>query len=108
MVLVDIRPLPLRQLHGEVPDSLVIARSDLEFRFDPRNVEERLSIADRFDLRVIVLDQDGRASSLAAAALHDIGLLNATDVIGGFEAWKKAGLPAYVQSVSDRSSIRLS
>ena len=36
---------------------------------------------------------EGYSSSLAAASLHDLGLLNATDVVGGFEAWNAAGLP---------------
>jgi rhodanese-related sulfurtransferase len=43
---------------------------------------------------VIVVCAEGYSSSLAAASLQDIGLVNATDVIGGFEAWKAAGLPA--------------
>ena len=101
MVLVDIRPLPLRQLHGEVPDSLVIARSDLEFRFDPRNVEEQLSIANRLDLCVTVLDQDVRAGSLSLAAPHGFGLLIA--IIGSFVAWKE-GFPASIRFVFKRLS----
>jgi rhodanese-related sulfurtransferase len=64
----------------------------LEWRLDPRRVD-RLSIADRYDLRAIVLCQEGYTSSLAAAALQEIGLWNATDVVGGYEAWKNAGLP---------------
>jgi rhodanese-related sulfurtransferase len=64
----------------------------LEWRLDPRSVD-RLSIADRYDLRAIVLCQEGYTSSLAAAALQEIGLWNATDVVGGYEAWKNAGLP---------------
>jgi rhodanese-related sulfurtransferase len=35
----------------------------------------------------------GYASSLAAASLQDIGLVNATDLAGGFLAWVAAGLP---------------
>nr|WP_201760473.1 MULTISPECIES: hypothetical protein [unclassified Nonomuraea] len=36
---------------------------------------------------------EGYSSSLAAASLRTIGLARATDVIGGFRAWKQAGLP---------------
>ena len=36
---------------------------------------------------------EGFSSSLAAASLKELGLVNATDVIGGFRAWKDAGLP---------------
>ena len=32
-------------------------------------------------------------SSLAAFSLQQLGLLNATDIIGGYQAWKDAGLP---------------
>ena len=64
----------------------------LEWRFDPRS-DARLDIAGRYDLRVIVFCQQGYTSSLAAAALHEIGLHAATDIVGGIEAWAEAGLP---------------
>jgi rhodanese-related sulfurtransferase len=56
-------------------------------------VRRRLPIADRYDLPVIVFCQEGYTSSLAAAALHDLGLYQATDIVGGFVAWAAAGLP---------------
>ena len=74
-------------------------RNVLEWRFDPR-CAHRLPIADRYDLRVIVFCQEGYTSSLAAAALHDLGMLNATDIIGGYAAWKDAGLPDEVEMSS--------
>ena len=89
-VLVDIRPAAQRAAEGMVPGALVIERNVLEWRFDPRS-EARLPIAD-YDLHVIVLCSEGYTSSLAAASLLDLGL-RATDVIGGFCAWKAAGLP---------------
>ena len=52
----------------------------------------------RFDLRIIVFCTEGYTSSLAAVSLHDIGLLNSTDMIGGFVAWKIAGLPTQMFS----------
>ena len=64
---INVRSPLLCQLHGEAIDPLAIARSDLELRFDPRNVEEQLSIANRLDLCVTVLDQDVRAGSLSLA-----------------------------------------
>ncbi|KAI5115201.1 hypothetical protein M0805_008173 [Coniferiporia weirii] len=91
-VLVDIRPAAEREKHGTVPGALAVERSVLEWRFDPC-CDARLNIADRYDLRVVVFDGEGLGSSLAAVALHDLGLLNATDVVGGFAAWKEAGLP---------------
>jgi rhodanese-related sulfurtransferase len=91
-LLIDIRPASQRAVHGGIHGSLLIERNVLEWRLDPRSAA-RLSIADRYDLRAIVLCQEGYTSSLAAAALQEIGLWNATDVVGGYEAWKNAGLP---------------
>jgi len=91
-VLVDIRPVAQRRAAGTIPGALVVERNVLEWRFDPRSAA-RLPIADRYDLPVIVFCQEGYTSSLAAAALHDLGLHQATDMIGGFAAWATAGLP---------------
>jgi len=92
VLLVDIRPPSFRATYGLIPGALVVERMVLEWKFDPRCVEERLDIATRYDLRVIIICHEGLASSLAAAALQDIGLLNATDIVGGFMAWKEEGL----------------
>jgi rhodanese-related sulfurtransferase len=91
-VLVDIRPAAQREATGEIPDAVVVERNVLEWRFDPRS-DARLPIADRYDLPVVIFCQEGYTSSLAAAALQDLGLHRATDVIGGFTAWAAAGLP---------------
>jgi len=92
VLLVDIRPAAQRARYGQIPGAMIIERNVLEWRFDPRSLDGRLDIATRYDLRVIVFCQEGYTSSLAAAALQDVGLLNATDVIGGYKAWKEAGL----------------
>ena len=91
-VLVDIRPHAQRHREGDVPAALVIERNVLEWRLDPRS-DARLPIADRYDLPVVVVCQEGYTSSLAAVALHDLGLWRATDLAGGFAAWSAAGLP---------------
>jgi rhodanese-related sulfurtransferase len=85
-VLVDIRPALQRATHGELPGALVIERNVLEWRLDPAS-EAPLPIA-AYDLEVIVLCQEGYASSLAAATLQELGLHRATDVIGGYAAWR--------------------
>jgi len=90
-VLVDIRPQAQRAAKGEIPGALVVERNVLEWRLDPRS-DARLPVA-AYDLRVIVFCQEGYTSSLAAAALLDLGLANATDLDGGFRAWREAGLP---------------
>jgi rhodanese-related sulfurtransferase len=92
--LVDIRPAAQRAANGEIPGALIVERNVLEWRFDPRSTA-RLPIAGRYDLPVIVFCQEGYTSSLAAAALQDLGLHRATDVAGGFAAWRLAGLPAF-------------
>ncbi|KAG5353083.1 Adenylyltransferase and sulfurtransferase MOCS3 [Termitomyces sp. T112] len=97
--LVDIRPAAQRELGG-IQGSLVIERNVLEWRFDPRS-SSKLAIADRYDLRIIVFCQEGYTSSLAAYSLQQLGLLNATDIIGGYQAWKDAGLP-----VDDKARAR--
>jgi rhodanese-related sulfurtransferase len=90
-VLVDIRPERQRRAEGEVPAAHVVERNVLEWRFDPTS-EAALPFASD-DLEVIVLCQEGYTSSLAAEALVELGISRATDVAGGFAAWRAAGLP---------------
>lgn len=92
-VLVDIRPAAMRADDGEIPGSAVIERNHLEWRLDPCSAA-RLPWVSGYDHRIIVMCQEGYTSSLAAAALHDLGLHRATDVIGGFAAWTAQGLPS--------------
>jgi rhodanese-related sulfurtransferase len=92
--LVDIRPQAQREREGEVhPDlaPVLIERNVLEWRLDPRHPSS-LPIAD-LGLRVILLCQEGYTSSLAADVLLRLGIYRSTDVIGGFAAWRSAGLP---------------
>jgi rhodanese-related sulfurtransferase len=91
-VVVDIRPVEQRRRHGGIPGAVIIERNVLEWRLDPQS-DARLPFADSYDLAVIVVCQEGYASSLAAATLQEIGLRHATDLAGGFEAWQAAGLP---------------
>jgi rhodanese-related sulfurtransferase len=90
--LIDIRPAAQRAAAGEVPGSVVIERNHLEWRLDPAS-DARLPWATGYDLRPIVICAEGYTSSLAAAALQDLGLALATDVAGGYQAWQAAGLP---------------
>ncbi|REE96763.1 rhodanese-like domain-containing protein [Thermomonospora umbrina] len=91
-LLVDIRPQSFRAAEGEVPGSLILERNVLEWRFDPAG-DARIAEATDYDVRVIVLCSEGYTSSLAAASLHDLGLSRATDVVGGYRAWRALGLP---------------
>ena len=91
-VLVDIRPSEQRMTEGEVPGAIIIGRNVLEWRLDPRS-EARIPALARPDARIIVMCSEGYASTLAAASLRRIGLREATDLDGGFQAWQAAGLP---------------
>jgi rhodanese-related sulfurtransferase len=90
--LIDIRPASQRAEHGEVPGSVVIERNHLEWRLDPES-DARLPWVTGYDLRPIVICAEGYTSSLAAAALQELGFARATDVAGGYLAWQAAGLP---------------
>ncbi|BBX53720.1 rhodanese-like domain-containing protein [Mycolicibacterium poriferae] len=87
-VLVDIRPAAQRAAEGEVAAALVVERNVLEWRCDPTS-DARLPQAVDDDVEWVVLCSEGYTSSLAAAALQDLGLHRATDVIGGYHTLKK-------------------
>lgn len=91
-VLVDIRPAAQRTDTGSAPGALIIERNVLEWRLDPAG-DARIPEAVDHDVRWIILCQQGYASSLAAATLQRIGLHRATDVIGGWDAWRAVAPP---------------
>jgi rhodanese-related sulfurtransferase len=90
-VLVDIRPQAQRAVEGEVPGALVIERNVLEWRCDPTS-DARLPQAVDDDVEWVIVCSQGYTSSLAAAALQDLGLHRATDVVGGYHALVGAGV----------------
>ena len=100
-LLVDIRYEALRRQDGTVPGALIVERNELEWRLDPA-CAHRADEATGHDLRVVVICDEGYASSLAAVSLHRLGLRHATDVSGGFRVWRAAGLP--VQPPAPRPS----
>jgi rhodanese-related sulfurtransferase len=91
-LLVDIRPAEQRTEGGDIPGAIVIDRNVLEWRLAPTS-QWRIAAIRSPGTRVLVLCSQGYSSSLAAATLKELGLVNATDVVGGFEAWQAAGLP---------------
>jgi rhodanese-related sulfurtransferase len=91
-LLVDIRPAWQRAEEGEIPGALLIERNHLEWRLDPAS-DARIPEAVDHDVEIVVICSEGYSSSLAAASLQDLGLSRATDVVGGFCAWRDAGLP---------------
>ncbi|NEC26218.1 sulfurtransferase [Streptomyces sp. SID8111] len=91
-LLVDIRYAALRERDGLIPGAVVVERNELEWRLDPTG-SHRLPEATGHDLCVVVVCNEGYASSLAAESLLRLGLRRATDLVGGFQAWRAAGLP---------------
>ncbi|MEV5650722.1 rhodanese-like domain-containing protein [Nocardia sp. NPDC052254] len=90
-LIVDIRPHANRLAEGEIPGSVVVERIVLEWRLDPTGAHRLPGLT--ADSDVIIVCNEGYASSLAAADAQRLGLTRATDLIGGFRAWKAAGLP---------------
>lgn len=90
-VLVDIRGDDQLRTHGCIPGAIHIPRNVLEWRADPNCSTCDPRIADR-DVIIVIVCQEGYQSSLAASNLHDLGFKRATDLEGGFEAWRAAGL----------------
>ncbi|MCU1666185.1 MAG: hypothetical protein QOI36_5206 [Pseudonocardiales bacterium] len=88
-ILVDTRPGWQREQEGELPGALVIERNHLEWRLDPAS-DARIPEATDHEVTWIVFCSEGYSSSLAAASLQDLGLHNATDLDGGYQAWTKA------------------
>lgn len=99
-VLVDIRPAGLRAEEGDVGRALVIERNYLEWRLDPTS-DARIPEATGDDVRWVILCSEGYTSSLAAAALLDLGLPKATDVAGGYQALKAAGVLTRLNQAAD-------
>jgi rhodanese-related sulfurtransferase len=98
-LLVDTRCAELRHADGIVPGSVHVPLSVLYWRLDPASGYDDPALSD-LDRQVVLLCAHGYSSSLAAATLRELGFLRATDVIGGFEAWRDAGLP--VEPAPDR------
>lgn len=91
-VLVDTRTDAQRRRDGAIPGALVIERTVLEWRVDPTSGASHPAIGG-LDAPLILLCAEGDSSSLAVGSLLDLGASRVTDVIGGFEAWRAAGLP---------------
>jgi rhodanese-related sulfurtransferase len=91
-VLVDIRSEVQRAADGVVPGARFVPRNVLEWRLDPSSPHRDPALA-RSAGTVILMCDEGYQSSLAAATLQDLGVAGATDLAGGFRAWRAAGLP---------------
>ncbi|GAA0533857.1 sulfurtransferase [Saccharopolyspora subtropica] len=90
-LIIDIRPQANRLAEGEIPGALTVERIVLEWRLDPAGHHRLEGLHP--DRPVVLVCNEGYASSLAAAQAKALGLTRATDLAGGFRAWKAAGLP---------------
>ena len=91
-LLIDIRSDAQRAEDGELPGATYVPRNVLEWRLDPA-CEHRDPQLARPDAEIVLFCNEGYQSSLAAATLQELGLARATDLEGGFQAWRAAGLP---------------
>ena len=96
--IVDLRCDDDRREHGTIPGSVPIPLSVVFWRLDPSSGYDDQSLSDP-SRRFVLVCNDGYSSSLAAATLRDLGFERATDLAGGFNAWRAAGLP--VEPVAD-------
>jgi rhodanese-related sulfurtransferase len=92
-VLVDIRSERQREADGVIPGALFHPRNVLEWRVDPTSGHSDPALSGDADRRIVLVCDSGYQSSLAAATLVDLGFARATDLVGGFQAWRAAGLP---------------
>ena len=86
-LVVDVRPVEQRERDGELPGAVVVDRNVLEWRLDPTS-PHRLDVVTSADQRIVLVCNEGYSSSLAAATLRELGLSRATDLVGGFQAWR--------------------
>jgi rhodanese-related sulfurtransferase len=91
-ILLDVRSELQRERDGVVPGSVFFPRNVLEWRCDPASAWRDERVCDRGRLLIVMCDE-GYQSSLAAANLRRLGFERATDLAGGFQAWRAAGLP---------------
>lgn len=91
-IVIDTRTEAQRAEQGELPGAIVIDRTVLEWRLDPQSITCIPEVTD-YQQVIVVVCRQGCSSSLAAASLRSVGLTNATDLVGGVEAWVAAGHP---------------
>ena len=95
--LIDVRTTEQIRADGHLPYVLEISLTVLEWRLDPAS-DSRLKRAPELASQVVVICNQGYCSSLAASRLQELGFARATDVIGGFQAWREQGLPLAIET----------
>ena len=88
-LVIDTRPVAQREADGELPGAIVVDRNVLEWRLDPSS-PHRIPQVTSADQPVVVVCNEGFASTLAALSLREVGLTDVTDLEGGYQAWRAA------------------
>jgi rhodanese-related sulfurtransferase len=101
-VMIDLRSSDERRREGLIPGSVHIPRSVLEWRLDPDSGYSNPHVES--GQQVIVFCAHGFSSSFAAVTLRELGWWTATDIVGGYESWKAAGLPTREAGVADETA----
>jgi len=105
-LLIDTRSHDERARHGVIPGSLHIPRLVLEWRLDPdSNPAYKSPYVDGLDEWLVEQPAHGCSTSLAASTLQELGFARATDLVGGFTAWKERGLPVSPAPDVDESAV---
>ena len=92
-ILVDVRSEAQRARDGAIPGARWHPRNVLEWRVDPASSHADPELSGDLERTLVVVCDEGFQSSLAAANLQELGFARATDLVGGFQAWRAAGLP---------------
>ncbi len=103
-LILDTRQNTDRWQDGVICGSVHMPRTVLEWVVDPVSGHQHPMI-DGFDQTLIVMCNEGYSSSLAAATLQRLGFRNATDMIGGFAAWREADLPTQTAQVHSPATL---
>jgi rhodanese-related sulfurtransferase len=101
-VIIDIRSERDRERDGVIPGALFYPRNVLEWRLDPASGHSDRELGNALLRKIILVCSEGYQSSLAAATLQDLGFARATDLAGGFRAWRAAGLPVERPPLAER------
>ena len=91
-LLIDIRGDDQRRTCGLIHGALLLPRNALKWRCDLTGQWRHPAMTGR-DQHLILICQEGFQSSLAAATLQRLGLVNATDMTGGSPPGPRPGCP---------------
>ena len=105
-MIVDLRSHDERARDGVIPGSVHVPRSVLEWRVDPDSGYSNPVVADD-EVELILVCHEGYSSSLAAASLSGHRPRDGSrDLVGGFDAWRDAGLETIVGAAATGRAAR--